>query len=142
MSNDRAIQNPDTKIVRFLDVAEVSYNVPKKFAIIFVLFYCWYSLYTFFLLNSLSFSMVTVTRLFCLVESCSHYAAANAGLLSVYLATILYNHLQLFFDIERENRTREYKRIDDILTYLMTITRFSITYILASQDRKTLSLSH
>ena len=35
-----------------------------------------------------------------LVES--QDAAANAGLLSVYLTTILYYHSKLFFDIERE----------------------------------------
>ena len=109
MSIDRAIQNPDTKTVRLLDVAEVSHYVHfvlKKFA---VLFYCWYSLYTFFLLNLLSFSMVTVTRLFCLVESRSQYAAANAGVLSVNLTTY----------IEREN-------IRYILMYTMTMIK---TYV-------------
>ena len=49
--------------------------------------------------NSVSFVM----RPFCLVESCSQDAAANAGVLSVYLTTILCNHLYLFIDIEREN---------------------------------------
>ena len=44
-----------------------------------------------------------VTRPFCLVESRWQDAAANVGVLSVYLTIILYNHLQLFFDIEREN---------------------------------------
>ena len=40
---------------------------------------------------------------FCLVESRSQDAAANTGVLSVYLTTILYYHLQLVIDIEREN---------------------------------------
>ena len=44
-----------------------------------------------------------VMRPLCLVESRSQDAAANVGVLSVYLATILYDHLQLFIDIEREN---------------------------------------
>ena len=38
-----------------------------------------------------------------LVESRSQDTAANAGVLSVYLATILYYYLQLFIDIERDN---------------------------------------
>ena len=42
-------------------------------------------------------------RPFCLVKSRSQGAAANAGVLSVYLTTILYHHRQLFTDIEREN---------------------------------------
>ena len=42
-------------------------------------------------------------RPLCLVESCSQDAAANGCMLSVYLATILYDHLQSFIDIEREN---------------------------------------
>ena len=33
----------------------------------------------------------------------SQDAAANEDVLSVYLTTILYYHLQLFIDIEREN---------------------------------------
>ena len=45
----------------------------------------------------------SVMRPLCLVESRSQDAAANVGILSVYLATILYNHLQLFIDIEGEN---------------------------------------
>ena len=44
-----------------------------------------------------------VMRPLCLVESRSQDAAANVGVLSVYLATILYGHLQLFIDIDREN---------------------------------------
>ena len=41
---------------------------------------------------------------FCLVESSSQDAADNAGVLSVYLTTILYYHQQsLFIEIEREN---------------------------------------
>ena len=47
--------------------------------------------------------MRLVMRPFCLVESCSKDDAANVGMLSVYLTTILYYHLQLFIDIEREN---------------------------------------
>ena len=46
---------------------------------------------------------MTVTRPFFLVESWSQDAAANAGMLSVYLTAILYYHRQLFFDIERED---------------------------------------
>ena len=42
-------------------------------------------------------------RPFCLFESHSQDAAANAGVLSVYLTTILYYHRQLFIDIERDN---------------------------------------
>ena len=42
-------------------------------------------------------------RPLCQVKSCSQDAAANAGVLSVYLTTIMYYHLQLFIDIEREN---------------------------------------
>ena len=38
-----------------------------------------------------------------LVDSGSQDAAANAGVLSVYLITILYYCHQLFIDIEREN---------------------------------------
>ena len=41
-------------------------------------------------------------RPLCLVESRSQDAAANAGVLSVYLATILYYHHQLFINIERD----------------------------------------
>ena len=44
-----------------------------------------------------------VTRPFCLVESRSQDAAANAGVLSVYLTNILHYHRQFFIDIEREN---------------------------------------
>ena len=44
-----------------------------------------------------------VTRLFCLVESCSQDAAANVGVLSVYLTTVLFYHLQLFIEIKGEN---------------------------------------
>ena len=40
---------------------------------------------------------------FCLVESRSQDATTNAGVLSVYLTTILYHHQQLLIDIEREN---------------------------------------
>ena len=36
-----------------------------------------------------------------LVESCSQDDTANASVLSVYLVTILYDHLELFVDIER-----------------------------------------
>ena len=39
----------------------------------------------------------------CLVESHSQDAATNAGVLSVYLTTILDHHHQLFTDIDREN---------------------------------------
>ena len=46
--------------------------------------------------------IISVTRPFCLVESHSQDAAANAGVLSVNLTTVLYYHLQLFIDIERE----------------------------------------
>ena len=46
---------------------------------------------------------MTVTRPLCLVESRSQDAAANAGVLSVKLNTVLYYHLQLLIDIEREN---------------------------------------
>ena len=42
-------------------------------------------------------------RPLCLVESRSQDVAANAGVLSVYLATILYDQLQLSIDIKREN---------------------------------------
>ena len=42
-------------------------------------------------------------RPFCLIESRSQNAAANAGVLCVYLKTILYHYHQLFIDIEREN---------------------------------------
>ena len=42
-------------------------------------------------------------RPFCLVESRAQDAAANVGVLSVYLITILYYHHQLFIDIDREN---------------------------------------
>ena len=42
-------------------------------------------------------------RLLCLVKSRLQDAAANVGVLHVYLATILYDHHQLFIDIEREN---------------------------------------
>ena len=49
-------------------------------------------------------SGTTVMRLFCLVESHLQDAAANAGVLSVYLITILYyHHHHLFIDNEREN---------------------------------------
>ena len=41
--------------------------------------------------------LYSVMRTFCLVESRSQDAAANVGVLSVYLTTIL------LFDIEREN---------------------------------------
>ena len=44
-------------------------------------------------------------RPFCLVEPCSQDAAANAGVLSVYLTLILYHHERLFIDRERENFT-------------------------------------
>ena len=43
-----------------------------------------------------------VMRPFCLVEPCSQDAAANAGVLSVYLTTILFYNRQLLIDIERE----------------------------------------
>ena len=43
-----------------------------------------------------------VMRPFCLVESRTQDATTNAGVLSVYLTTILYHHHQLFIDIERE----------------------------------------
>ena len=38
-------------------------------------------------------------RPFCLVESRSQGGAENAGVLSVFLTTILYYHHQLFIDI-------------------------------------------
>ena len=40
---------------------------------------------------------------FCLVKSRSQDTAANAGVLSVYLPTILYYHHQLFIDIDRDD---------------------------------------
>ena len=43
-----------------------------------------------------------VTRPFCLVKSSLQDAAANAGVLFVYLTYALYYHLQLFIDIERD----------------------------------------
>ena len=46
---------------------------------------------------------MSVTRPLFLVESRSQDAAANAGVLSVYLTTILLHHPRLFFDMEREN---------------------------------------
>ena len=48
-------------------------------------------------------TLIDVMRPLCLVESRSQDVAANAGVLSVYLATILYDHLQLVNDIERDN---------------------------------------
>ena len=40
---------------------------------------------------------------FCLVDLRSQDASTNAGVLSVYLTTILCRHQKLFIDIEREN---------------------------------------
>ena len=42
-------------------------------------------------------------RPFCLVVSRSQDTAANAGVISLSLTTILYFHRQLFIDIERYN---------------------------------------
>ena len=46
--------------------------------------------------------LTLVPRLFCLVESCSQDAAANACMLSVYLTASLYFHRQLFICMERD----------------------------------------
>ena len=45
---------------------------------------------------------MTFMRPFCLVKSRSQDAAANAGVLSVYLTTILYHRHQLFIDFVRD----------------------------------------
>ena len=37
------------------------------------------------------------------MRPCSQEASTNAGVLSVYLTTILYHHHELLIDIEREN---------------------------------------
>ena len=48
-----------------------------------------------------SFGISYIMRPFCLVESCSHDAAANAGVLSVLPHA--YHWVQLLIDIERDN---------------------------------------
>ena len=63
---------------------------------------------------------MTVTRPLCLVESRSQDTTANPGVFSVYLTTILYYHLQLFIDIEKENITCVHS-----LSFIVRSTRYN-----------------
>ena len=63
-----------------------------------------------------SATISSVTRPFCLVESHSQDAAANEGMLSVYLTTVLYYHHQFLIDIERDLESIHRVSLLDTLT--------------------------